>query len=248
MSFLLQTHCLNDHDIAQTLETLDHLQHEWTRRAPSPLPIFTLGAATYLDARHDTAAYKLLAAEKNPVLRQHFKGLLDKLILTIRHELGHAEIEEGLALPGFHIFGNPKNRSLPQAICTVLENTPASIHIDTPYKNHLIHWMRYRKVDFLNPLSITVCLETPRQGAGLNLWHRVQAVTQMHGHAFVDDRIDRTRLALPSHHAYTAGWMYVSSGHQVHQIAPCKPFLPSDRRITLQAHAVMCDDAWRVFF
>lgn len=248
MNFLYQACCLSEYEIAQDIHTLDALQHEWTRRAPAPLPIFTLGAATYLDARNGTQAYRHLASQKNAVLRRHFQGLLDKLISNIQRKFGPAVLEDALALPGFHIFGHPNGQPLPPAICAVLEKTPASIHIDTPYKNHLIHWMHYKQVDFLNPLSITVCLETPQHGAGLNLWHRVQGITQMHGHAVIDDRFDRSGLPPPQYHAYTKGWMYVSSGHQVHQIAPSKPFLPSDRRITFQAHAVMCDHAWRIFF
>lgn len=248
MSFLHTTAFLAPSELQELTQTLDALHPFWTRRAAAPLPIYTLGAATYLDARTGVSPYKQLAAQKNTVLKQHFGWLHKKLIDTLTPLVGSATLEKDLALPGFHIFGEPKSKPLPLALCNVLERTPASVHIDTPYKNHFAHWLRYKDVDFLNALSMTVCLERPQHGAGLNTWQTLNHTIDFHGHPMVDDGFDRKLLGKPTYLSYESGWLYISMGHIIHQIAPCRPFLPTDRRITLQAHAVRCDGIWRLFF
>lgn len=248
MSFIYQGPLLAQNELEIISRSIDDLSHEWTRRAPDPIPIYTLGAATYLDARQSSANYKKFASQKNPVLHRHFKWLYSRLLDTLSNHFGSAVLEPELALPGFHIFGGHRDRPLSPLLCQFLEKTPASVHVDTPYKNHLIHWLRYTEIDFLNPLSITVCIELPECGSGLNTWHLLEKETVFHGHPVVEEQFDRNKLAQAVYRPYTQGWMYVSSGHQVHQIASGKKFLPHDRRLTLQAHAVRCDGLWRLFF
>jgi hypothetical protein len=248
VSFLYAGEFLNAVEIESIADTLDNLHSEWTRRAPEPMPIYTMGAATYLDARHNSATYKKSARQKNGILQEHFDWLYSRLIEKISVQFGPAVLEPELALPGFHIFGEHRGRPLPPLLCRFLENTPASVHIDTPYKNHLVHWLKYSEFDFLHPLSITVCIELPQHGAGLNMWDRLKSEVFFHGHRVIDEKFDRGQLPHPTYHPYTSGWMYASSGHQVHQIAPSKNFLPQDRRITLQMHAIRCDGWWRIFF
>ncbi len=248
MTFLYTAALLNAEQVHTAIQALDSLHNEWTRRAPEPLPIFTLGAATYLDARAGNAPYAKLSLQKNVILNKHFTWLYELFIHQITLTLGPATLEHELALPGFHIFGNHPTQPLSPALCRLLENTPASIHIDTPYKNHLLHWTRYEQVDFLNPLSMTVCLEVPVNGAGLNTWHAVEGLTNLMGHPVIEGKFNMQALGTPTYHAYKQGWIYVSTGHHVHQIASSHPFLVNDRRITLQAHAIQCDGLWRVFF
>lgn len=248
MTFHFTSPLLNTTQVEKAIQSIDELHNEWTRRAPEPLPIYTLGAATYLDARADISPYAQLAAQKNIILRAHFLWLYELLIEQIKLKLGPATLETELALPGFHIFGNPRAKPLSSVLCKMLENTPASIHIDTPYKNHLLHWTRYEQVDFLNPLSMTVCLEMPASGAGLHTWHEVQNLTNLMGHPVVAGQFNKHELGSPIYHPYQTGWVYVSSGHQIHQIANRNPFSVRDRRITLQAHAIHGDGIWRLFF
>ncbi len=248
MSFMYQGALLEPQELHCITNTLDKLSHAWTRRAPAPIPIYTLGAATYLDARHNPIGYQALAAQKNLLLMQHFSWLYARLIEHLNKPFGPFELERQLALPGFHIFGNTVGQPVAPMMCQMLERTPASVHMDNPYRNHLIHLSRYQKVDLLHPLSITVCLEMPQSGAGLNTWHALEQVTEFAGHAVIDDRFDPHSLGPATYHGYQLGWVYVSDGHHVHQIAASRPFLPHDRRITLQAHSIQCDGVWRLFF
>lgn len=248
MSFLFQGPFLAAHELDVIGNAIDDVSHEWTRRAPSPLPIYTLGAATYLDAQQSSTAYKQVAGVKNTVLRHHFNWLHTRLIDFLCVHFGAAVLEQDLALPGFHIFGGRRDRPLPQSLCQFLEKTPASVHIDIPYRNHFSHWLQYTEIDFLHPLSITVCIELPTHGSGLHTWHALDKETELHGHPIIDHRFDKSQLANPDYNAYQRGWIYVSSGHHIHQIALSQTFLPNDRRLTLQAHAIRCDGLWRVFF
>ena len=45
---------------------------------------------------------------------------------------------------------------------------------------------------------------------------------------------------------YTEGVLMLHSGHLLHQIAPATNMQPSDRRITLQGHAVPRDGVYQV--
>ena len=53
------------------------LRLRWMDRHP-PLPVLTLGAASYLDAVGESPAYSRLAREYNPLLKAHFTWLYDR--------------------------------------------------------------------------------------------------------------------------------------------------------------------------
>ena len=118
MSFLYAGEFLNAVEIESIVDTLDNLHSEWTRRAPKPMPIYTMGAATYLDARHNCATYKKSARQKNGILQENFDWLYSRLIEKISVQFGPAVLEPELALPGFHIFGEHRGRHhhQPQAV------------------------------------------------------------------------------------------------------------------------------------
>lgn len=79
------------------------LQPSWTQR--SPLPFFALGAATYLDATHgQTSGYLKRATELNPVLREHFAWVHDRVFEVLAAVSGcRVAMAPDLAVPGFHV-------------------------------------------------------------------------------------------------------------------------------------------------
>jgi hypothetical protein len=184
----------------------------------------------------------------NPLLMNQFAWLYERLILDLSHKWGPMRIHPQLACPGFHIFGALPGQRISSEGCDQMAQPLASVHVDGPYRAHMALWEKFENVDFLNPLSITLCLSLPQSGGGLNTWQDIVKKTLFCGHEMIDLNFDWHQLTQFRYTPYQLGWVYVSSGHTVHQIAPAKPMLPEDRRITLQAHAVKCDGVWQIFF
>lgn len=239
---------LEPHEIEIALSIVYNLSSHWVRRAPPPLASYTLGCATYLDAKKSYLEYKKLAKIFNPLLANNFHWLFQKITSTLSKEYGDMVINPNLAHPGFHIFGAPPGEVLSTIGCRLMEKPIASIHIDVPYRAHMEEWNLFKKIDFLNPLSITLCLCLPEHGGGLNTWHKVDKIIKFEGREMIDCNFDRFAYVKPLYTAYNPGYIYVSSGHRIHQIAPANPMNPSDHRITLQAHALKCDGVWQLFF
>ena len=239
---------LSPAEVLRATSLVNQLSSHWIRRAPKPVASYTLGAATYLDAVRSGNAYRALHAKTNPLLYTHFSWLFEALIASLTVDWGPMSIYPVLACPGFHIFSAPPGQMISSAGCRLMEQPIASLHVDAPYRAHMQHWADFRDIDFLHPLSITLCLSLPEQGGGLNMWQEVSRKIQFQGHEMIDCHFNRHALTDYHYVAYETGHVYVSSGHYIHQIAPARTMLPHDSRVTLQAHAVKCDGIWRVFF
>lgn len=239
---------LEPREIEIALSAIYNLSRHWLRRAPHPLLTYTLGCATYLDAKAPGSQYKDLSKKFNPLLCDNFHWLYQKIIAALSPRYGDMVVHPDLAHPGFHIFGAMPNEEISTAGCRLMEKPIASVHIDIPYRSHMATWRAFQSVDFLNPLSITLCLSLPEHGGGLNTWHKINKKTIFQGHEMIDFNFDRSIELQPQYTPYTPGHIYLSSGHRVHQIAPANLMKPTDRRITLQAHALKCDGVWQLFF
>jgi hypothetical protein len=239
---------LNVQHIESALLDIDRLSPYWIRRAPQPLESFTLGAATYLDLTTRCQNYDAVRLKINPLLEAHLGWLYNLLISALSEDFGPMVLQKDLAFPGFHIFGARPDQSTSEEGCKMMERPIASVHIDAPYRAHMSIWSQYKKIDFLNPLSITLCLRLPKSGGGLNMWQEIDRKTHHAGHDMVDCRFSVVEKSAFRYIPYQTGCVYVTSGHQVHQIAPAVRMLPNDRRVTLQAHALQCDGVWRLFF
>lgn len=239
---------LDPGEITRALTSIFNLENYWLSREPKPLTSYTLGCATYLDAVHSYLEYEKKARITNPILIENFDWLYKKITTSISHKFGEMVIHPNLAHPGFHIFGARLKDRISEQACRLMEKPIASVHVDIPYRNHMNFWKSFKDIDFLNPLSITLCLSLPESGGGLNVWHKLNKTAIFQGHEMIDFNFNRTMLTDPEYIPYTTGFIYVSSGHRIHQIAPANQMLPTDRRITLQAHALKCDGIWQLFF
>jgi hypothetical protein len=180
--------------------------------------MFTLGAASYIDAVRDKAGYRQLAEEINPVLEAEFGWLYERLAGSLEAELGApVRMRDGAARPGFHIFLRHE----------AFRFSLGAVHRDLQFKH--LDWSDFGTVDFEHPISFTLSIALPKSGAGLNRW------------------LSSTADA-PTYHPYTAGSMVVHSGFDVHQIAPASELVEGDRRITLQGHGVLADGAWCLYW
>lgn len=203
----------------------------WTHRIPD-IPFYTLGAASYLDAANGYAHYSQAANRIRPLLQTSFGWLHDRIAVILEQHFNQpVSYQHPHALPGFHIFlAHP---AFTQAL--------AAVHWDA--QQLLIQWPP--QTDFSKPVSFTLSVALPKHGAGLRYWDFEWQKNLAIGREAVEEVVSR----LPSQYLeYAVGEMVVHSGRLLHQIAPANHYDPSDKRITLQGHALFSEGEWKLYW
>lgn len=224
-------------ECVRTRESVHHLRPYWIQRAP--LPFFTLGAATYMDAvGGHRQAYLDAAGRLNGVLREHFGWLyarLHRALGSILH--GDVRAAPGLALPGFHVFlAHP-----------AFAQPLASVHLDLQYREH--DWTDLGEPDLVWPVSFTLAIALPAAGSGLLVWPQILTkvhaldATRVHSATELASRAQPPRFV-----PYSVGAIVVHDGHMPHQMAPPPEIRPEDERITFQGHAIRCGNTWYTYW
>jgi hypothetical protein len=222
-------------ELSAVRNAIHALRPRWTRRHET-VSFFTLGAASYLDAREGGfAAYQEQARQTNPILIEHFGWLLDRVRATVSaHVHAGVRYDERLARPGFHVYlfdeGPPTDAP--------------SVHYDLQYE--LIDWSRIGAADPSSQLSLTLTIALPAAGGGLLVWNinRLELDRMSPAERQAHSAANRAATFLP----YTPGHLVIHSGHQLHQIAAIDDRRPGDERITLQAHALRVDGEWTMYW
>ena len=201
----------------------------WTRRDPVH-PFFTLGAASYLDARKGQFThYQSLARRAIPGWVRRSAGSTTSCARQCSTVVGsEARYDDRLALlPGFHVHLRDPEQVIP----------PASIHFDLQFE--LIDWSQLGVADGREQISLSLAIALPAEGGGLMVWN----INRMEIEAMTDEarRAHMRANRHASRHPYTPGHLAVHSGHQLHQMAPAHDPQPADERITMQAHALPVD-------
>lgn len=226
---------LKEEECLKIEEQIFSLKPFWINRLKEKgLPFYTLGQASYLDRPESkNSEYYRKAQKQNIFLQNEFKSLYDHLLEVLREKLGKPAVyEERLALPGFHIF------LYHQAFTKPL----ASKHFDL---QHYQHQWPYKEVDDKNPISFTLAITLPEKGGGLNYWD----ITFDEKEDWNQVLIESLSSDSPMHfHPYKRGEIALHKGLYLHQIAPASEMKESDKRITLQGHALFCDGKWRVYW
>jgi hypothetical protein len=214
-------------------DLLHTLQNSWVVRKTA-IPFYTLGAASYLDAKPGFDHYRRVAEQFNPVLNEHFAWLHARVADSLSRFLCEPVVcSPVLALPGFHIYLG----------CKLFEKPIASVHFDLQYD--LLAWEQPELCDFDHPLSLTLPLALPATGGGLFTWNvEYNEARDLDDTAFKELVNQRTQ----QYHAYSLGRMFVHSGHTLHQAAPGRDLKLTDERITLQGHAVRCGGKWQLYW
>ena len=157
---------------------------------------------------------------------------------------------ESLAIPGFHIFlsdsafEDPADMThrewfLAKGKKDVVGN---AIHCDTAHL--VVHWGDC-KPDLEHPISVTIPVDLPAAGAGLNYWSFGKERTADIAPAELRDFL----LAEPREYfPYGVGEVVVHDGLRYHQMAAMRHMEPGEARITLQGHGVMVDGVWQLFW
>ena len=206
----------------------------WKRRVRG-IDFYTLGAAYYLDVDDDDCflSYRLRLSKANPVLNELFGGLYALLLDRFEQVFGCSFcFHDGLALPGFHIFG-PRPERLGSFLNPAFFECGGTIH-HHPTPQCLADLIGF-PLDRLPPYfdSVTIPLRLPAAGGGLNLWP------------------DGFENQEPIYRPYSEGYAVHFSGDLWHQIAPY-PSSPlnsqHDYRITLQCHFLRLEESAILFF
>lgn len=244
---------LTESECAQLKLTVEELQEHWIQRHPT-VPFYTLGASNYFDiAYNPELPYYRMAQQYNPILRQHFAWLYDRLSVCLsQHLQAPTAYRESLALPGFHIFLSHPAFANPQALTHQEwfkvryqpDVVSSPIHCDTPH--FVVDWGTSREgLDFNHPISFTLAIALPTGGAGMYVWDlRLQETIGLSQEALTT-RLNSREKQLCS---YQEGSLSLHSGMYYHQVAPMPAMLPGDVRITLQGHGLMSHGVWQLYW
>jgi hypothetical protein len=210
------------------------LRQVWIIRDPE-LPFFTLGAAAYLDVPLGPALYERFRQLYNPLLREAFAPLLERVRTCLAcHLRGPVDWHPAAALPGFHIFqAHP-------AFCA----TGGKIHLDLQYRN--LAWDPANPPDEESVVSFTLPVALPQDGGGLNWWDHPSA--EEWKTLPPEERTKRTAPGTENYLPYEVGTIVLHSGQILHQIAPGRRFRAEDERISLQGHAIRVGDRFLAYW
>ena len=222
---------LTERECEEVRSKLHELRHHWLQRRPD-LPMYSLGAAGYLDAKERESPYTEAASLYNPILRGHFGWLYTRLEEVLSTRLGGpGAYPPEKALPGFHLFlADPR-----------FTRKSAHVHADMQYQ--YLDWSWARTVS--GPMSFTLAISLPREGGGINLWDI--SARQLVG--LPDAEANRVLgEATTRFVAHRTGHLTLQFGHLIHQIATPTRMVEGDERFTLQGHGLLCDGVWQFYW
>lgn len=209
-------------------EALHEVREAWTQRHPLA-PFFTLGAASYLDAR---GGYGAIAQAANPVLAGRFGPLQERVRQALETHLGAPVVLTArFALPGFHIFqAHP-----------AFERPVASIHCDLQHLS--LPWDP--GADLSRTITFTLPVALPATGGGLDAW-----AIELDEWADLEkeQRVQLLKTRQRAHHPYALGRLELHTGRFVHRIAPSRGMHEGEERVTFHGHGVLVDGAWELYW
>ncbi len=214
---------LSAEDCARVQASIHELREHWTEHHATGYPIdvyYTLGASSSHDARPDKDKRYMRKAEMiNPLMREHFGWVYDRLRDAVEETLGAKVVyEPRFGLPGFLIF--------PDA-----HEFVGNIHKDVNYK--ALDWdSSHGTVDFTKLVSLTLALAIPSSGSGLETW----------------DPGDGRDAPPTGYVPYTLGNLLYHSGLRLHRAASTKADTPPYERITFQGFALPGQEAWQIYW
>ncbi|WYL93489.1 MAG: hypothetical protein HEQ35_06080 [Gloeotrichia echinulata IR180] len=226
--------CLTEEECQEVSSVIYDLKKFWSQITSGHF--YTLGAASYIDAANaDKAKHFYYGKAKllNPILRERFNWLYERISQSLTKELGKpTAYRETLALPGFHIFPMSKGSS----------RTGGGMHLDLQYK--LLNWQPSTGINFENPISFTLAITLPEFGGGINF-------SDLSSEELIKLTPEKSEEALKNKirfHAYTVGHIAIHQGLIWHGISPMRNQQLDNDRITLQGHGLLDQDIWQLYW
>ena len=220
---------------------LSDFSANWVDRSPGAKQVFfTFGRATYLDVCLEGADaekdYYSKIQRNNSVLLSNFHELYEQVRVMLQ-ELLQAPVcySDYLAIPGFHIFLGAGIAGAGQG----------RAHFDVQYSR-----LRLRSTpDAVSPLSITLPLQLPSGGSGLEIWNiTLESYERAVRHGWESSLEEYACHRVKAYHSYACGVLAVQMGLILHRISSPGPILPDDRRITFQGHGLRFGGEWHLYW
>ncbi len=243
-----------------TVDIIDGLRKYWINDSRYSVdngdiglpPLWSLGAVSYRDVRENGSEYRRIKSGENRILLTNFKYIYDSLLEKLEPHIGSVELEKTLALPGFHIFGERTHVDNQVRVIFSPDQVFSMVHKDMLNSMHYSHLSKiYKNVDKKENISITLSIALPFRGSGICIWD--DSITKENpkeefSKDIINNKIyENFEFGQPKIIEYKQGSAFCFSGNIYHQIAPALIVNPGDRRITMQAHGMFCDGAWRLF-
>ncbi len=238
--------------VASKVENMSYL---YKKRIPDK-PFYTLGAVSYSDAAENLLEYYEISKNINPILEENFGWLYKRLKNTLENYLSAPiTYNSKFALPGFHIYMSDP----------YFEQNIPNIHLDTPYL--LLDWDNIESIDYQHPISFTLPISIPKNGAGIWVWNadsdeiknlpismndRVKREKMYITHILEPEGIKQQEKCILDRqkffYSHELGKITLQNNHIFHQMAPGYNLQPDDIRITLQGHGLFCDGTWNLYW
>lgn len=228
--------CFSMEEASSIVDVVDSLRDHFTERKVNPeVSFWTLGTSSYLDY---SKAHGVTAESVNALMADNFGVFYVKLFGTLARHFGVPVFSPPHTnYPGFHIF---------EGIDKLPRGVPfgGTIHRDYPHISSNFDF------EFTNPMSFTVMLETPKNGASLNYWDDPYIADNITSNTFesVSPEMQQHLISKVKSLDYKVGEIVTHDGTTIHQIANMVDASNTDRRISLQGHGVLTKDGYVVYF
>lgn len=234
---LTRLECFSRAESEDIVRILDPLRKHFTKRFVSTdIYFWTLGTSAYLDAYE---AHGDNAQKTNDIIASNFGKFYLKMFRVLQDYLGEPVTSPpSVNVPGFHIFEELNN--LPIGV-----PYGGSIHKDSPHISSMFPFHH------TSPITFTIMLEAPKNGAGLNYWDNdVVSNTTLPSNRFdnMSTELQKRLIKTVKTFKYKIGELVIFDGQTTHQIANMVATDQNDRRISIQGHGVLTDDGYIVYF
>jgi hypothetical protein len=236
MSPIKSVECFTLAEVTEAISNINSLGEYFVDREVLPGVVFaTLGNSSYLDG---SAAHGDDVNVINNILHTSMFGFYDKLYKTLSDQLGvPVYTVEDISIPGFQIIQD-------------LQELPIGVPYGGTIHKDKQHNASGFEFDFDNPITFTVLIEAPVNGASLNYWEDEELNEYLPSNRFerLDGNIQQKLLDTVKTFDYKLGELILHDGQTLHQIGNMVPLCPSDKRITLQGHGIQTDKGYLVYF
>lgn len=248
---------LTEEECKKAIKGVEDLYQYWVRIEPEPVDFYTLGAVSHQEGMWEPDKYIEKASKMNPILKEKFGWIYDKVLEKLSEKLGPCELIDPLGYPGFHILGHPPNQANNQVGMLLATRPLTRIHSDQQYDYpaHRKVWKDFKNVKYSNTMSWTLSIEMPKCGSCLGTWDNEEMKQYEQDQKLADyvksipDYEDFKDHRPPDYVvSYRTGELFFFHGLMKHQIAPAYETHEYDRRITMQGHGTQCDGIWRIYF
>jgi hypothetical protein len=247
---------MNDSELKLAREKLYGMSNLWERDSTFD-PFWILGTkGNFLNdgnSNEKIHIYSNKLKKINGTILENFGFIYETIKKEASSVIGKCDyVSDILALPVFQIFGCRPYDTVTENEFHYYKNY-SYVHTDNRIFQIKMLKQNYKIVNDDTILSLTLCIELPKDGGGIFLWTKEKDILK---HSTNNAKIQKLKMThkyfdgkLPAYIPYKEGNIFIFQSNKVqHTIAQPQINNDNDRRITIQAFAIKCDGIWRMFF